>query len=819
MAQIQSTKNHFVFNKGLNTESNEIGFPDAFSSDERNYELRVDGSRKRRRGLQLEEGGAAKTTVSPVSATQKHSSYKWRSVGGDSNKHFIVHQVGNILYFTDDSDTISNSYNTSYCDLADFLIDPVTYDAEDVANEFCDFSSGRGYLFITNKYTHPLYMAYDADTDVFSCHIVHLSIRDFDGIEDGTAPSFEPTGLTMEDDHRYNLLNAGWKEADITAFKGTTGKWPATNAIWYMGYERTSDTTVGAGAVNPDTGVRSWNSTKMDAEVFGNAPAPKGSLFLNPLDTTYASSSAEAGNGISTWAYITGDPNAGGTVKITTEAAHGFTDGDTVTLYGTVGKYTTYWADVLVDFTALQGSFVISDAAAVATEFTITVPPVWYFVAWGDQYYQLGTLGGGEAVAKSDGEAYSTGPTHVEYHQGHVFYTGFNSVEYSDTIVFSQTATKSHKFGHCHQEQDPTDENFNALHPNDGGHIVIPKLGRVTGTLSRRNVLLVFSDNGVWEIGGGQRGAFTADGYSLRKLTEAECSSPQSPLSFDTGTIFTGHKGIYLITPNQYTGVLEAENISESLVQTLWNSIPEENQDVVKTVYDDALRRVYFLYSNGTCGAGAAANVNGYRFALVLDLRVSAWYKYEFNMSNNACILDAYSVTGSDSSDTGKKVKFEAKTGTSEISSCDFDHDDFVDFDGEESPLPYVLTGWDNTGDMQRRKQAPIITVYSKRTETGYTPDGNGWAPVNDSSTKLSGLWDWSDDAVSGKITPQYETYRDVRGFIPASADDVNGYPVVTTRNKLRGRGRVLQLRFDGAATKDSHILGFSTNYKIERNL
>ena len=81
----------------------------------------------------------------------------------------------------------------------------------------------------------------------------------------------------------------------------------------------------------------------------------------------------------------------------------------------------------------------------------------------------------------------------------------------------------------------------------------------------------------------------------------------------------------------------------------------------------------------------------------------------------------------------------------------------------------------------------------------------------------MTAYWDFTDDAVSGKIDNQNETYRHVRAFIPSGASDVDGYPVVITRNKVRGRGRVLQLRFDGAATKDSHLLGFTTNYKTTR--
>jgi len=147
------------------------------------------------------------------------------------------------------------------------------------------------------------------------------------------------------------------------------------------------------------------------------------------------------------------------------------------------------------------------------------------------------------------------------------------------------------------------------------------------------------------------------------------------------------------------------------------------------------------------------------------------------------------------------------------------------------------MAGYDNIGEFQRRKQAPIITVFSRRTETGYVDNGGDWDAVNESSTLMTALWDWTElkqwdvpsapvaqetfdgtsgnHGVSGKIGSRNEVYRHVRGFVPLAADDVDGYPVVVTRNKVRGRGRVLQLRFEGAATKDSHIIGWATNYKV----
>jgi len=91
---------------------------------------------------------------------------------------------------------------------------------------------------------------------------------------------------------------------------------------------------------------------------------------------------------------------------------------------------------------------------------------------------------------------------------------------------------------------------------------------------------------------------------------------------------------------------------------------------------------------------------------------------------------------------------------------------------------------------------------------------------VNESSCLMSARWDWSDNEISGKVATAHQVYRHVRAFQPAGAGPYeDGYPVVVTRNKVRGRGRALQLRFEGEPEKDTHILGYSTNYKIERRV
>jgi hypothetical protein len=270
------------------------------------------------------------------------------------------------------------------------------------------------------------------------------------------------------------------------------------------------------------------------------------------------------------------------------------------------------------------------------------------------------------------------------------------------------------------------------------------------------------------------------------------------------------------------------------VIEDTWNGITAANQENIQTAYDDAKKRLYVLYRE------SATLAHTYDRSLVFDFKNQGWYRLGFNYGAAAGVISMFAITDADSSESNQKIKFQCELTATTVDTCDMNQSAYLDFDGLESPLPYLVTGWETEYGFQRRKQAPLITVYNKRTGTGWTDAGGGdWSEDNAGSTLMTPFWDWTEAVewdsyttptaqqpwsaqadnygVSGKIGKQVETYRHTRNPVILAASDVTGYPVIVTRNKVRGRGRALSMRFDGAATKDSHLLGFTTNTKITR--
>jgi hypothetical protein len=90
-------------------------------------------------------------------------------------------------------------------------------------------------------------------------------------------------------------------------------------------------------------------------------------------------------------------------------------------------------------------------------------------------------------------------------------------------------------------------------------------------------------------------------------------------------------------------------------------------------------------------------------------------------------------------------------------------------------------------------------------------------APVNSSSLKMQARWDWSDHPNAGEWGSEIQVYRHRRAYVPLEAEDPfnTGYPVIVTRNKVRGRGRSLHLKFTGEEGKDAHLLGYGIRYAV----
>ena len=845
MPETTQDKTYYDFSRGLITERSEVNFPVGASISETDFELLVDGSRRRRKGIAIEGSTAGKTLEAVPLQTTASSTYKWLAAGSDPDVDFIVSQIGARIYFSRDAIEVGAlGETTKFIDLSSQLApSPATIAL--LASLPLSYASGRGDLIIANRYMEPSVVEYDG-TD-FTLRTLVLQVRDFFGINDGVAMDEQPDGgVAITDTHKYNLVNRGWSDANIVTYEAGNGDWPSKAMIWWKGLIGTGDTTRTTSKVKDEDFTLAFDQAKLDGEGWQDSTAPTGAL----LEIPYASTSVRGtGTGVintavavataSSWAGAASPAHSLETVQIDVTVAgtpfSPMTGGDAVRIDRMQLSYNKRernagGATISKHVLNLTGEYAVlaSPAPTTSTFSFTTTEKLWNNRSVPSFQLVINQLGIGtlktygntvENVTVKAGQATANRPTCTEWYAGRAFCAGVAHKSWADVVFFSQISLHDDVYERCFQRFAPTDRFFNQLQDDDGGTIQVPGLANVVELRQFRGSLLLFAREGIWEIRGGQ-GFFSANDIAIRKLSSVECLSPRGVTVTEFGAVATAREGLILISPNPRTGLLEANNIIETTIQTKWNEIPSRKQYEASMDYDHVLKRLYLLYSNRSASFGW-----GVEDILIFDFRLKAWFAYTVGPGNSTQGISAVVISGFNENTTmSSHVKLLTVDWTSVFPGIfyfsDANNTSFVDFDGTQK-IPTLKAGWDSSTAFTKRSSAPVLWTYMQRTETGFT-EGPPLEAINESSLTVIPRWEWTDNNTPNKSGKSQECYKRRRDYIPAdgSLDFDDGYPVVASRIKLRGSGKALSLEWTGATDKDAHLLGWALRYKANnRNM
>ena len=433
-----------------------------------------------------------------------------------------------------------------------------------------------------------------------------------------------------------------------------------------------------------------------------------------------------------------------------------------------------------------------------------------------------------------------------------LFYSGVDSSvtgpdirspNYSGYIFFSKIIKSDDDFGTCHQEADPTDPGINDLIDTDGGSIQIPDITRVVRIIASQASVLVFAENGVWEVYG-DTGGFIATSFQASKISTNGISNGDSVVNVNGNFIYWSKAGIYLLKPDAASGRFAAESLSLTSIQDLYLNVPEVAKDFAKGIYDEKENRVRFLY-NDSANYSSSNYPNSYNKELIYDLTLKAWSKNEISSLASAspyiadyALIPGYSVTTREESvvagidtvlvtagdsvvvpddvATSRTEQFSLLTivGTS-FTLSKYNGSDFLDWKTKDSVgvdySSYLYTGYELFGDIMKEKQVPYIFFYLQKTEDGFQASGSDLVFKNQSSCKVQAQWGWSNSAANGKWGNEFQAYRILRNYTPSGVGDTydSGDSMVVTKNKLRGSGKCLSLYIRSEAGKDMKLLGW----------
>ena len=782
--------------KGLNTEAPLINFPDEFTTEEQNYELLVNGSRRRRQGLGLETGGVDITIGGGYTVNDPVRTFDWENVANIPAINRLVMQVGYILHIFDDTTPVSQSHSLVTIDMRDFAVLNAT-DAQ-IASWPVEASFGRGHLFIFGKYTNPFYIEFNPDTGIYTANVINIRERDFTGVDDGYDNTAQPLGPIAS--HTYNLKNRGWSDSQLADFQTDQSKQPSKAMIPWLGLVR----TLTPSDMYDADGVRTFSPAKLVAELFQDASAPVGHFIKSPFSDSDAPDASTA-LPILTWT-INEVPGPQ-TMIITTDGAHGLAVSDSVLVAPVLGTYnTTPGIPTQPQFTVDQYVTVTVVDSPTVFRCVVNFPSGYPFVSWHDQYQVLGNVYV-TSTANPTGNVIDFRPKAGAFFAGRVWYAGVDTARLGGRLYFSQVIENDPQYAKCYQVADPTDERFPDLVATDGGVIVIPEASNVLKVVPYGMSLIVVANNGIWEIGPGSSGYFAATGYSVRKITDSGAVSSGAFTLADNIPVYLGITDIYSIQTNPQSGLLTSTNISQSVINTFYNDIPLVSRRSAIGVWDDLGKRLVWLYNS------SGGLTFTYDRALVYDLRLGAFIPFAYGYTETDFVASIFALKEAGEQQKIKYVGILASGTTLRISEPN-NSTDYVDLDISE-PACYLITGYDFLGNVANQKVVPRVTVFSRKTETGYGPAPD-YEPVRTSSTQMRSRWDWSDNASASRWGNFQEVYRRGRTYIPAdpTTDHFdNGEVLVVSNNMIRGCGRVLQLEMRAGSGVDSWLQGWKTNF------
>ncbi len=288
------------FIKGFITEASPLTFPDSAAIVDENFVLKRDGSRRRRKGMNYEDGRIIRSYTASPGVPVAASLHLWKSPQRQGDFDIIVVHVGNILKFFKTGVPVLSAVSNDILAIDGAGILPVDY----VPGEILSSSYLRGQFILTYNSKSVLVFDYDEITNTISRKSITLKVRDLFGIESAYAvderPTFvPPLGSSDVDEinHLYNLRNQGWPKTAVCT-KTAKGEEVSGSATEYadpaillsvLGEDLMASNadvmwrarTTAAESVDA---INAYSKFEVLKQQYGNTPAPKGRYIIDVFD-------------------------------------------------------------------------------------------------------------------------------------------------------------------------------------------------------------------------------------------------------------------------------------------------------------------------------------------------------------------------------------------------------------------------------------------------------------------------------------------------------------------------------------------------------
>ena len=408
-------------------------------------------------------------------------------------------------------------------------------------------------------------------------------------------------------------------------------------------------------------------------------------------------------------------------------------------------------------------------------------------------------------------------PEDICFFAGRLWYALDSSLLYSQIV--SEDTTLAER---CYQAADPTSEEISDIVATDGGVMNLHDCGKIVRIAILGNGLVAFGTRAVIAILPGNATGFTPTSYYQQVVSTVGVLSKRSVVSVGDSVYYWSPLGIYMVAFNE-NGQLVAQNISFSTIHTWFKNLKPVSKENCIAKLNAIKNEISFLYPTDETAPKKMDGVLKYNVIEqtwsprnIQELDVASPFIVDAAEIRNPIDTSARAIVeangntvyiGNDAVHIKKKkdsyigydtlsyLVVDGNSFKTTFANCtDIEHLDWktgditgngYSFDSYITSHPLVFN------NVYQYKQAPYVTTTFERTD-----EGN----LFQSGCFMSAIWDWSLGEGAYKWDSKQQVYR------PGEFYKLKEY--VTTKTRVRGSGKALQLHFESDGDKDFRIAG-----------
>lgn len=411
-------------------------------------------------------------------------------------------------------------------------------------------------------------------------------------------------------------------------------------------------------------------------------------------------------------------------------------------------------------------------------------------------------------------------PTTSAFFAGRMFYAGVPYGKFNSRIYFTQVVERDEQYGFCYQQNDPTAEDAFDLLPSDGGEIKVPEAGTIYKLFTVPGGMAVFAANGVWFITGSSSLGFTANDYTIQKISTIPVLNASSFVDIGGMPAWWNAEGIYALTGSEGGGLPQVQSLTDAKIKYFFDDIPLASKRFAKGIYDRLSKRVQWVYKS----EDTSQTTNAYEYDRILNFNTLTGAFYPWTISSSTAkihglvlgdvnsgvtaidnVIDGSSnnvIDGSSnqiivfttsSISTNPAIKYITSSSSGSTYAFTFSDESSsnyldwiqhtttgVDYDS------YFITGYRTRGEAIRDQQSNWVRVHSRTLE--------------EVSYYFQAIWDWALTGDTGRWSS--------RQYV---VEDDTDYSVRGRRLKVRGHGKTLQFMVTSVSGEPFDILGWTS--------